>query len=137
MNEERKRILNMLAQNKITAQEAEALLDAMSPQPATSAPDGGRALSADPKYLRVLVEGGEDKVNVRVPFQLIRAGVRLAALIPAAAHGPVNKALQERGIDVDVSKLKPEDFENLVQHLRDLTVDVESTRGEKVRVFCE
>jgi hypothetical protein len=141
MNEERKRILNMLAENKINAQEAEALLDAMSPPSATGATDGGGALSSDPKYLRVLVEEAEDghtgKVNVRVPFQLIRAGVRLAALIPVTAHGPVNKALQERGIDIDVSKLKPEDFENLVEHLRDLTVDVEGTRGEKVRVFCE
>jgi hypothetical protein len=141
MNEERKRILNMLAENKITAEEAEALLDAMSPPPATGAAHGGSALSADPKYLRVLVEDDEDghagNVNVRVPFQLIRAGLRLAALIPATAHGPVNKALQQHGIDIDVSKLKPEDFENLVQHLRDLTVDVEGAHGEKVRVFCE
>jgi hypothetical protein len=137
MNEERKRILNMLAENKITAEEAEALLDAMSSPPATGATVGGGARSADPRYLRVVVEGDEDKVNVRVPFQLIRAGMRLAALIPATAHGPVNKALQEHGIDIDISKLKPEDLEDLVQHLRDLTVDVESTRGEKVRVFCE
>jgi len=143
MNEERKRILNMLAENKITAEDAEALLDAMSPPPATGgtgATGGGGARSADPRYLRVLVEdqdGHTGKVNVRVPFQLIRAGVRLAALIPVAAHGPVNKALQSRGIDIDISKLKPEDFEDLVQHLRDLTVDVEGTRGEKVRVFCE
>jgi hypothetical protein len=141
MNEERRRILNMLAQNKITAQEAEELLDAMSLPPATGAADGGGAPAADPKFLRVLVEDAEDgqtgKVNVRVPFQLIRAGVRLAALIPAAAHGPVNRALQQQGIDIDVSKLKPEDFENLVQHLRDLTVDVEGAHGEKVRVFCE
>lgn len=137
MNEERKRVLNMLAANKITAREAEALLDAMSPPPAAGATDGGGAPGADPKYLRVLVEGDEDKVNVRVPFQLIRAGMRLAALIPATAHGPVNKALQEHGIDIDVSKLKPEDFEDLVQHLRDLTVDVEGKNGEKVRVFCE
>jgi len=137
MNEERKRILNMLAENKITAQEAEALLDAMSLPRATGATVADGARSSDPKYLRVLVEGGEDKVNVRVPFQLIRAGMRLAALIPASAHGPVNKALQEHGIDIDVSKLKPEDLEDLVEHLRELTVDVESTRGEKVRVFCE
>ena len=135
MNEERKRILNMLADNKITANEAEALLDAMSSPPATGATVAG-ARSSDPKYLRVVVEGDEDKVNVRVPFQLIRAGMRLAALIPATAHGPVNKALQAHGIDIDISKLKPEDAEALVQHLRDLTVDVE-TRGEKVRVFCE
>lgn len=136
MNEDRKRILNMLAENKITAQEAEALLDALASTHAAGA-KVERARSPDPKYLRVLVEGSEDKVNVRVPFQLLRAGMRLAALIPATAHGPVNKALQERGIDIDISKVKPEDLENLVEHLRDLTVDVESTRGEKVRVFCE
>jgi len=141
MNEERKRILNMLAQNKITAEEAEALLDAMSAPSTAGAADGGGSPGPDPKYLRVLVEDVEDghagKVNVRVPFQLIRAVMRLAALIPATAHGPVNKALREHGINIDVSLLKPEDFENLVQHLRDLTVDVENTRGEKVRVFCE
>jgi len=140
MSEERKRILNMLAQNKITAEEAEALLDAMPPPP-TGASDSGSPRDTDPKYLRVLVEDVEDghtgKVNVRVPFQLIRAGMRLAALIPATAHGPVNKALQKHGINIDVSQLKPEDFDNLVQHLRDLTVDVDGTRGEKVRVFCE
>lgn len=137
MTEERKRILNMLAENKITAEEAEALLDAMSSASATGTTVGGATRSVDPKYLRVVVEGDEDKVNVRVPFQLIRAGMRLAALIPATARGPVNKALQDHGIDIDISKLKPEDVENLVQHLRDLTVDVESTHGEKVRVFCE
>lgn len=137
MNEERKRILKMLAENKLTAEEAEALLDAMSSPPATGATVGGGTRSADPKYLRVVVEGDEDKVNVRVPFQLIRAGMRLAALIPQTAHGPVNQALHEHGIDIDISKLKPDDVEDLVQHLRDLSVDVESTRGDKVRVFCE
>lgn len=139
MNEERRRILTMLAEHKITAEEAEALLDAMTPgAPVVST---GAIATADPKYLRVLVEGHEDghtgKVNVRVPFNLIRAGVRLAALIPAAAHGPVNKALKAQGIEVDVSKLKPEDLEGLVQHLTELSVDVEGAHGEKVRVFCE
>lgn len=140
MNEERRRILAMLAENKISAQEAEALLDALTPgSPAVSS--GDFTATAPPKYLRVLVEGHEEghsgKVNIRVPFNLIRAGVRLAALIPAAAHGPVNKALKEQGIDFDVSKLKPEDLEGLIQHLTELTVDVEGGRGEKVRVFCE
>ena len=137
MNEERRRILNMLAESKITAEDAESLLEAMSSPPATGATVGGGARSADPKYLRVVVEGDDEKANVRVPFQLIRAGMRLAALIPATAHGPVNKALKEHGIDIDIAKLKPEDLEHLVEHLRDLTVDVERARGEKVRVFCE
>jgi len=143
MNEERRRILAMLAANKISADEAEALLDAMTPGAvaASSAELAPHAQAAEPKYLRVLVEGHEEghtgKVNVRVPFNLIRAGMRLAALIPAAAHGPVNKALREQGIEFDVSKLKAEDFEGLVQHLTELSVDVEGAYGEKVRVFCE
>jgi hypothetical protein len=142
MNEERRRILTMLAEGKISADEAEALLDAMTRgTPALVSGASSNGTQAAPKYLRVLVEGHEEghsgKVNVRVPFNLIRAGVKLAALIPAAAHGPVNKALKEQGIDFDVSKLKPEDLDELVQHLTDLSVDVEGGRGEKVRVFCE
>jgi hypothetical protein len=138
MNEERRRILAMLAEQKISAQEADALLDALGSSEVKGA---GPAAAGLPKYLRVLVEGHEEghagKVNVRVPFDLIRAGVRLAALIPAAAHGPINKALKEQGIAFDVSKLKADDLEDLVQNLTELTVDVEGAHGEKVRVYCE
>jgi hypothetical protein len=138
MNEERRRILSMLAEGKISAAEAESLLDAMNGAGAISA-DQARPLR--PKYLRVQVDGHDGgragRVNVRVPFNLVRAGVRLAALLPAAAHGPINKALKENGVDIDVSKLKPEDFDDLVEHLTELTVDVEGAQGEKVRVYCE
>ena len=45
----------------------------------------GEPSAPDPKYLRVLVDSHEGqhggKVNVRVPFNLIRAGVRLATAI--------------------------------------------------------
>jgi hypothetical protein len=88
----------------------------------------------------VLVEGegeGVGKVNVRVPFELIRAGVRLAALLPPGVHEQINSALRKNGVDVDVSKLRPEDLENLVAHLAELTVDVEVEHGQRVRVFCE
>jgi hypothetical protein len=138
MNEERRRILSMLAEGKISAAEAESLLDAMNGAGATSAE---QTQPLRPKYLRVQVDGHDGgragRVNVRVPFNLVRAGVRLAALLPAAAHGPINKALKENGVDIDVSKLKPEDFDDLVEHLTELTVDVEGAQGEKVRVYCE
>lgn len=57
--------------------------------------------------------------------------------IPVAAHGPINKALEEQGIQLDVSKLEAEDLEGLLEHLTELSVDVEGAHGEKVRVFCE
>lgn len=136
--EERRRILNMLSEGKLTASEAENLLDVVEP---TSKP-GHEQPPRDPKFLRVLVEGHDDehgmgKVNVRVPFTLIRAGMRLAALLPVAAHEPINRALRQNGVDIDISKIKPENLDDLVTHLRELAVDVESSRGEKVRVFCE
>jgi len=50
---------------------------------------------------------------------------------------PSHKALAQQGIEIDVSKIKPEDLEGLVQHLTELQVDVDGNDGEKVRVFCE
>ncbi len=140
MNEERLRILNMLAEGKITAREAASLLDALGGGKA--APEGSPpGPPASPRYLRVVVEGDEGehggRVNVRVPFNLIRAGVRLAALLPPSVNDQINKALKENGLDLDVSKIRPENLEEIVEHLGELTVDVEGNRGEKVRVFCE
>jgi hypothetical protein len=139
MKEEQRRILDMLAQGKINVAEAEQLLDALARGngAGTTSPS---STQNPPKYLRVLVvdeneHGG--KVNVRVPLNLIRAGVRLAALLPHGVYDQVNKALKENGMDFDVSQIKPENLEDLVQHLSELSVDVEGNRGETVRVFCE
>lgn len=136
MSEEKRRILNLLAEGRITADEAERLLESFA-APAAA----GASTKPSPRYLRVLVEGEQGahggKVNIRVPFDLIRAGVKLAALLPSVAHEPINKALRENGVDFDVSKVKPENLEELVQHLSELTVDVEGNQGEKVRIFCE
>jgi len=141
--EERRRILNLLAEGKLDAAGAETLLDAVASKPAAAiAAQGSELAPPDPKFLRVLVEGhadehGAGKVNVRVPFTLIRAGVRLAALLPMTVHEPINRALRQNGVELDISKLKPENLEDLVTHLRELAVDVEGANGETVRVFCE
>ena len=69
-------------------------------------------------------------------MQLLRAGVRLGALIPTHARAPLNRALNEHGIDFDVGQIKPENVEALIQQLNDLSVDVDQEKT-KVRVFCE
>jgi len=118
------------------------------PSAARSADVGGRSAGKDrPKYLRVQVDsedgGGHDgptKVNVRVPMQLLRAGVKLAYLIPAAALQKANLAMHEKGIPVDLTQIKPDNLEELVEQLSDLTVDVDQKDADtrvKVRVFCE
>ena len=159
MNENRRQILNMLADNKITAEEAERLLAALEsgPRPAVgefpTAPSNGSGNHSDApknraKYLRVLVEADQQKegkkgpvsVNIRVPMQLLRAGVRLASLIPAQAHQHLDEALSQHGVPLTLSQIKPENLEELIDHLDDLTIDVaakESHSNVKVKVFSE
>ena len=146
MNEHRRQILQMLAEGKISADEAERLI-AATEEPASKASDQRSAIR--PKFLRVLVDAeegssgaydGPTKVNVRVPMQLLRAGVRLAGLIPAQALNRANQAMQEKGVPIDLSQIKPENLEELVEQLNDLTVDVDQRENGakvKVRVFCE
>jgi len=144
MNETRKRILEMLAAGQINADEAERLLAALDKEPPAASPGDSESRSkAWPKYLRVVVESeeghvgpGPSKVNVRVPFQLLRAGVRLHGIIPSSARVKVNEALRQQGIDLDINNLKPENLEELIYQLKDLTVDIDD-KTSKVRVYCE
>jgi hypothetical protein len=140
MIEDRKRILSMLADGKISADEAERLLQALE-RKVPIGPGGPVRSNGAPKYLRVEVDANEPhdgptKVNIRVPMNLLRAGVRLSALIPSAARDQVNAAMAKQGVSFDINQLKPENLEALVEQLGDLTVDVDNERA-KVRVYCE
>lgn len=134
MNEQRRQILQMLADGKITAGEAERLLDALDREKPASP-------RARPRYLRVLVSWDDDfdgpgRVNVRVPLQLLRAGVRLASLLPPQALARANDELARSGVPIDLTQLKPQHLDDLVEHLDDLTVDVDQPDA-KVRLYCE
>ena len=141
MNEQRKDILDMLAEGKITAEEAEQLIAALERDQPPAASSLDTRPKGTAKYLRVVVdavdENGEpERVNVRVPLQLLRAGVRLAALIPPQAMIKANAGLNESGVPLDLTQLKPEQLEELVEHLDEMTVEVDQPDA-KVRVFCE
>jgi hypothetical protein len=69
-------------------------------------------------------------------MQLLRAGVRLTALIPPRAREEVNAAMAGEGIPFDINQLKPENLEELIEHLSDFTVDVDNANA-KVKVYCE
>jgi hypothetical protein len=142
MNENRRKILEMLATGKITAEEADRLLAAMEKGPADAGAGSAPASGPKPKpqFLRVLVEDegrkGPVKVNVRVPMQLLRAGVRLASLIPPEARDRVNWQLRREGVPFDLSQVTPDNLEELVEHLDAFTLDI-NEHNTKVRLFCE
>jgi polyhydroxyalkanoate synthesis regulator phasin len=147
MSENRKQILEMLSQGKITADEAERLMTALDSERSAGSFSNSSETGTKPKpkYLRVLVEaadkfnrhdGKPTKVNIRVPMALIRAGVKLGGLIPQEARDKANAAMREKGMDFDLNSIKPENLEAILEQLNDLQVDVDEDKA-KVRIFTE
>ncbi len=144
MFESKKKVLELLADKKISVDEAIKLL-ALVDQPETGHQEAveGVLIKKKPRYLRVVVEpmaGSSsprdyDRVNVRVPMSLIRAGVKFSSLIPHDAADKVDGALKEKGINFSMRNIKDEDIEQLVEALGELEVNVEGK--ETVRVFTE
>ncbi|MFW6189202.1 MAG: SHOCT-like domain-containing protein [Planctomycetota bacterium] len=144
MGDNNRRVLNMLAEGKINAEEAARLLERLSPTEdaaLTAAPAEAEADAAPesqsgnkPKYLRVVVNSNNgDKVNVRVPLALIKAGIRLQALMPKEAKAE----LEKKGFDLDAETFAGMDMDELVEAFSDLRVDVDSSDGDEVRIYCE
>lgn len=143
MNEQRRQILQMLAEGKITADEAERLIDALARQEPESPPGAPPRPKRRPKYLRVVMNaadgsGGDGvfRINVRVPLQLLRAGVRLATLVPPQALAKINTELGKSGVPIDLTELKPQHLEDLIEQLDEVSVDVDDP-DTQIRVFCE
>ena len=105
MSEERKKILEMLAAGKITAEEAERLLDKLSAGSSSQAAESqasqafATAGSPKPKFLRIVVDApGREQVSMRVPLSFVGSGSRLLAVMPRR----VSERLAEFGIDADI-----------------------------------
>ena len=133
MNEERRMILEMLQEGAISVEEAERLMEALpaeeSRQLTTAAP--ARA-GVSPKRVVVLVtENGKQKVNVRVPFSLVRVGLKSAKDDPQA-----QQALDIlNNIDVDELLASIDDGEITLPYA---IVDVDDEdSGDQVRVVLE
>jgi len=134
MSDETRRILDLLAAGRITADEAEQLLRAAAAEPAAAAAPP-EAAASDPKFLRIEVHKAardsrpEKTVNIRVPFAMVRSGMRLGALVPGTGDR-IQDALKDRGLDVDWSKLGQAELATLLKSLGELTVDVDDGRAQ-------
>lgn len=144
MDANHRKILEMLAAEKISVADAERLMDKLtvpekSEATAEAAPAAlalpaapAKSNGANPRYLRVVVNSHDgDNVNVRVPMALIRTGIKLGALMPKNAR----EAVEAQG--VDLSNLGNLGLDELPAALAELNVDITDKSGDTVRVFCE
>lgn len=107
MSDDRRRILQMVADGTITAEEASELLDALQPEPKRREaaagdiplpePPARPAPPTPPRSPRILIiqvtEGDSNRVNLRIPLGLARAAGKF---IPRRAQ----EHLSEYGIDL-------------------------------------
>ena len=141
MNEEKRRILDMLAAGKINAEEAERLLDALVENSSplhTDKPENTNKRT--PKYLHVQIQqetnsSPHDAVNVKVPILLLKTGMKLKSFMPKNTQGKISEHLHKHGINIDLDNMDDEQLDNLLTALMDTSIDIESEH-EKIRVFC-
>ncbi len=139
MNENSRRVLEMLSEGKVSVDEAERLLSLVDEEPeATGSVEQIVPSRTGPtKYLRVTIEAeGEEHINVRVPLALIKAGVKLHTLLPEQAAKGIKKAMKKSGTDVDLHNLRTEDLEQLIDALSEIEINVQDG-DDKIRVYCE
>ncbi len=142
MSDETRRVLDLLAQGRMTVDEAEQLLRAVSSPRSESSSRSEPGGEPRPRYFRITVEKAatgsrpEKKVNIRIPVSIARSGMRLASLIPGFASERASQHLRERGIDVDLTKLDYEQLEALLKDMGELTIDVDDGK-EQVRMRYE
>lgn len=144
MSDERRRILDLLAQGKLSVDEAEQLLAAAASQAQPSAsPAGSTADGKRPQFMRITVvkpavgDRPAKTVNVRIPIALVRGGMRLGTMIPGIAGERIAERLKERGINFDPSTFKFEEFERVLRESGEMTIDVDSGGKQQVRISCE
>lgn len=125
--DERLRILKMIEQGQISAEDGARLLEALSfgEQPRLTPPFNATTSSGSARWLRVRVTDmatGKHKVNVNIPVGLVNVGLKMGARF----------APEMEGVDID----------QLTQLIRSgatgKLIEVEdSADGERVEIFIE
>ena len=129
MSEDRKRVLEMLATGKVTVDEAERLLSALGDAPPPPPASNGAA-AAPPRpgrYFRIVVrktekDGPGKSVNIRIPLSLVKGGMRIGAMIPGCGEA-VTEKLRKQGINLDVTKLDPDQLEAALRDMGEMEID--------------
>lgn len=112
MSQEKLRVLELIQEGKVNAEQGLELLQAMEPG-AKETPSGN-----SDRVFRVKVDGDKTKVNVNIPMRLVRVASKFVGLgmnfIPPEARSEMDK----RGID-----LSEIDFKELVDLIDQGLVD--------------
>ena len=132
--DDRKLVLEMLANGKISVDDAGRLLAKLEDVESSPQDNGGAdaATKPRPKHLRIVATDGraQDETNLRIPLGLVRAGLAIDSFLPSWAHSGIFVA----GNLAEVTRV---DMDYLRENLDELDMTFDSEDGESVRIFTE
>jgi hypothetical protein len=134
MSEERKKILEMLANGTISVTDAERLLEKIAEPASPEAKPEGRSSSGPgkPRFMRIVVDKpGHEPVNIRMPLSMLGTGSRLLAVLPPK----INEKLTQLGVNFSARGTMNE--KEWAEAVENMNIDIEQGNGKKVRIFCE
>jgi hypothetical protein len=133
MKSEQEQVLEMLAEGKVTVEEAKQLLEALSQKQAEQqepeieilglpAKRGGLFKKPRMIYIEV-VENGKKKVNIRIPLSLAKVGMRF---------------VPDEVVDVAGKKINLDEiFDAIKDGVEGNLVEVNDGKGNQVRIYVK
>ena len=147
-----RRILEMLSQGKITVDDADRLIQAVSADRAAASAPADTAADAKPRarWFRINIhkpakdEAHQPKdVNIRVPIAVAKGGMRLGAIIATFAGEKAAQRMKARGLDLDLSAINGDlsrmngaEFEAFMKSLDEMNIEIDDGRST-VRITAE
>ena len=147
-----RRILDMLSQGKITVDDADRLLKALSGARPGEAAAAADAVTDEPHrtrgvHINVHKPANDDRpvkdLNIRVPIAVVKGGMRLGAIIATFAGEKAAQRMKARGIDLDMAKISGDfskmngvEFDAFLKSLDDMHIEVDDGKSQ-VRITCE
>jgi len=145
-----RRVLDLLSQGKITVDEADRLIKAMSADRTTAAEDTGSDNRTAARWFRITIhKPATDQthkpkdLNIRVPIAVVKGGMRLGAIIATFAGEKAAQRMKERGVDLDLatingdfSRMNGAEFDSFLRSLDEMNIEVDDGKSQ-VRITTE
>jgi hypothetical protein len=145
-----RRVLDMLSQGKITVDEADRLIRAVSADRPAEIADASANGRPRARWFRINIhKPAKDQthtpkdVNIRVPIAVVKGGMRLGAIIATFAGEKAAQRMKERGLDLDLSTINGDlsrmngtEFDAFLKTLDDMNIEIDDGKSQ-VRITCE
>lgn len=147
MSNEQQLILEMLHNGKISVDDAERLLKALTDGGTDHAHEEGFSSmrrrrrrrhwpgheGGGPRFIHIDIDektedGHQEKRRIRVPLKLLKAGINLSGLLPRDAREGIAAKLKAKGVEVDPFALRGMDIDEFAEALSDLDMDLDGAR---------